>query len=208
MQIDRKLLLATVLFFLVAPGHAAVAPRPGNLDYDPATVRAVYDHSPDLPDGDAFLAIMRAAQHFEDQTAIVWIQSGTGLSGPEAAELLDLLRSASAAFDAEFDRRVAAMACVATQRLSTNDVYGLFEAMDDLRTALAAQYFAAIKGTAGGERSAVLDQWVSSQKLNIVEIKQRHKTAYEKAGADPLQRLNAICDRLRSAVSRQAGDRR
>ena len=70
--------------------------------------------------------------------------------------------------------------------------------MDDLRTALAAQHLARLKGALGRERSALLEQWVATEKRSIVQVKTRHKEAYEKAGIDPQIRLTEICEQLAS----------
>lgn len=188
-------LLCTAVVLLFQPASATPAAGP---DFDPTAVRVVYDHSPQLPDGDAFLALLRMARSLDRDSAVGWIRAGTGLDRSDATDLLQTMLSAIAGLDNDLDELKTRLACPTGRSLSTGEIFEAFEAIDDAKTALAAQRLSAVKTLLGPERAPLLQQWVETTKTSVVEIKFRHSKAYEQTGADPHARLTAMCSRLMS----------
>ncbi|MGH7927777.1 MAG: hypothetical protein ACREQV_08285, partial [Candidatus Binatia bacterium] len=128
------------------------------------------------------------------------IERGVGLTGAEAQVFLSDVLAAYDSFNADYDAYTKQLLCPTDEPRPVGDeIYPLFEAMDDAQETLGAKHLDAFSAEIGEERAARLHAWLASRKLSITHVKIRYKPNYEEARAIPDERLYDICERLDSA---------
>jgi len=164
------------------------------------TIRAEYHGTADLPDGLAFYVKMNSlsAMNSEDrESAISSVQYGMGLSPAESEQFLDHLLETLDLLKLDQDNVTRDLACNPSRSPPTGDeVFSVFEAMDDAMTTLGARYLASLKNELGRENSARLQRWVETGKYSIGSISFRQKEAWKQTGGNADERLAAICNGL------------
>jgi hypothetical protein len=170
---------------------------------DDPTICAEYVQSADLPDGLAFFIVMTnlSAMNLVDrESAIDSIQEGMGLSPSESEQFLDHLLRTLDSLKIEHDNITRDLAC--TPPPVGNEIYRVFEALDDAWETLGARYLAITKDELGEGNSARLQGWVESRKFSITHVMFRQKEPWEQSGGDPHEALLAICNGLDRLANR------
>jgi len=171
----------------------------GNPKYE-NTIRVEYSNSPLLPDGVAFHTTMRMLDFLESDdpySGIGWIQTEMGLDESDSQEFLNLLLSTFESVETEIEYVTSELGCVSgVPRVYGDDVYTVFEDMDDAREDVAAKHVQILKSKMGEDMAARLQQWLDLRKLSISHIKFKMKAHWEQTGGDADARLAGICNRL------------
>src|SRR5690606_2254606 len=163
-------------------------------------VRVKYDQTANLPDGLAFISTLRVLSEMsaiDTDSAIDLIQRGMGFSQDDAQSFLDLVLEMSRAYSADYDRQARLLFCSKEKpRPAGNNLYPLFEALDDSELPLGNKYLALIKAELSQDKAARFQAWLNSRKSNITLVRVRHKEHYEQLGRDPDQTVYALCEHL------------
>ena len=171
----------------------------GNPEYE-NTIRVEYSNSPLLPDGVAFLVTMRMLDFLESDephSGTGWIQTEMGLDESDSQEFVNLLLSTFESVETEIEYVTSELGCVSgVPRVYGDDVYTVFEDMDDAREDIAAKHLHILKSEIGEDMAARLQQWLDLRKLSTSQVKFKHKESYELAGKSGDVTLAAICNRL------------
>ncbi len=168
----------------------------------PEHVRAVYDQTSALPDGLAFVSTIRMLAVMNDAdnaSALNVIERGVGLTGVEAQEFLSDILAAYDSFNADYDAYTKQLLCPTNKARPVGDeIYPLFEAMDDAQETLGTKHLDAFSAELGKDEAARLHAWLVSRKHSITHVKIQYKPHYEEARAIPDEKLYDICERLES----------
>jgi len=196
-------LISSLCLLAVMRAHAQ-----GDLD-DPEiarTIRAKYIQSANLPDGLAFYITMNTLSMMNSvdrESAIGSVQDNMGLSPSESEQVLDHLLRTLDSLKIDHDKISRDLACTPSRRPPAGDeIYSVFEAMDDAWGTVGRRYLAITKKELGQENSARLQQWVESNKFSIAHVMYRHKEHWEQTGGNPNETLLGIC----SGVNARLGE--
>lgn len=166
---------------------------PGDPAFD-STIRAKYEKTTALPDSIAFLETMRTLTLLSDPAGV--IQTAMGLDRPSSEEFLQLLLTTFGTVNAEIAAAETEMGCQSrVPRVYGDDVYELFENMDDMTENVARKHYESVRSAIDGKTAAKLHQWLQMQKPNITYVKFNHKEAYQRANEDASARLAELCNR-------------
>lgn len=182
-------------------GEFTRAQSPETMLNDPEfarTVRTQFVQSALLPDGVAFHSIMRLAKYMQasddPEDAAGWVQSEMGFSDGLSSDFVDSLLAALNTLEAEIQAATRTMACLGPTPIKAGeDIYSLFEEMDDMRDDLAESSFDAFVGELDAKSAAAFQRWVDRQKLNVTHVKFKHKEHYESQGASADASLASMC---------------
>lgn len=167
------------------------------------TIRAKYVQSADLPDGVAFYTILSNLSEMnkvDRESAIGSVQRHMRLSQFEAEQFLERLLGELALIANEHDNITRNLACRSgSPALARDQIFPIFEALDDAWTTLGARHLANTKEELDQESASKLQAWVESKKLSITHVSFRQKEHWEQTGGNPNNALGAICDGLNDA---------
>jgi hypothetical protein len=134
------------------------------------------------------------------ESAIGSVRKHMRLSQSESEQFLDHLLGELESIANEHDSITQDLACRSgKQALARDDIYPVFEALDDAWTMLGARYFAITRGELERESATRLQEWVESKKLSITHVTFRQKEHWEQTGGNPNKALSAICDGLNAS---------
>jgi hypothetical protein len=120
-----------------------------------------------------------------------------GLSPSESEQFLDVLLKTLDSLKVDHDNIARDLACTPSRPpLARDEIYPVFEAMDDAWTTLGARYLASTKDKLGQDNSARLQGWVESRKYSISHTTLRQKESWERTGGNPDEALAGICNGL------------
>lgn len=187
-------------FLFLILSSSTVAQTANSVDQlDPEMIREKFIHSSELPDGVSYRNILNVVKgmHDEDPTmAVYWIKSSMNTDLSQAEALVEVLLEAGRTLRERNNDAIRARACSHGIPVVTGeDVYSVFEEIDDLSDDVAWESLQDLKRDLGDEMAAGLDQWVQAQKQNIVHVKMNHKNAYQASGESVDARIAAICTR-------------
>jgi hypothetical protein len=169
----------------------------GNPEFE-RTIRVKYVNSPELPDGVAFTLIMQVLEALNEDSrsdTVETIQLEMKLDKKEAEQFLALMLNTQLSYTEEVHKRSMEMACsLGVPRAAGNDVYSLFERMDDAVDDLGTEYLSAIVDEIGEKKAINLHKWIDRQKVNVVAVRYKHKEYYERRGASADAEIASICN--------------
>ncbi len=167
------------------------------------TIRQQYAESPDLPDGVAFLTIIRSVASADVEDSDFTIRRNTGYDADSAEVLREKMISALSSYEKAFNEQSEKILCEnGTPRRSGDDVFVDLEQVDDTADALADQHLAMFMAGLDDDASARLTQWIGMQKLNVVHTLVDHKELALMVGkASVDNEAAAICARLFSEAN-------
>jgi len=194
----RQFEILAVGFVLVLLTVATAAQQAASPGADSKrSIRAEYTRSNQLPVEIAFLETMRflhAVNANNSDTAVAFVKQGMDLDDTEAEEFLALMLSTFESVTAEIQRKQYDKACSAgLPRVVGAQVYAALEAMDDVPEHVAGVRLHKLRADLGPDRVRRLEQWLESQKLNIVHVKFNRKSLHTSRGESANALLGDLC---------------
>jgi hypothetical protein len=161
------------------------------------TIRRQYVESPDLPDGVAFLTIIRSIASTEEDSDFL-IQRNMGYDAASAKALREEMISVLSSYEKALDQQGEEILCVnGVPRRNGDAAFADLENIDDSADALADQYLAKFVAGMDDESAGRFAQWIRIQKQNVVHTLVDHKELALMAGKTNVDNdVAAICARL------------
>lgn len=189
-------ILASGLAFLFLTTAVSAQPA-GPPDPNSDLIRVQYLHSRSLPDAIAFLEIMRlldAVNKNNSDTAVGFVKQDMSLDQLAAEEFLALMLATFESVKADIQKKKYDLACsVGLPRVAAPRAAATFEAMDNIPEHVAAVTLQQFKVEIGVDKAKRLEQWIESQKEQIVHVKYNRRELHRRRGEDPHALLVGLC---------------
>lgn len=162
-----------------------------------ATVRNEFQNSEDLPDGISFSTTLASLMHLrrsDPDVATQIVMQEMGINRNDSLEVINMLSSASQSFRRKvLVEKRDALCDGEVPRVYGEEVYSLFEKMDDYQDAAAEQYYLAVVQKMSETNSRKFQDWIDRAKLSTVSTRYKQKEHYEFSGAIGDTRAAELC---------------
>ena len=188
---------------LLPPATARASSNEARLDEESrelryrSTIRREYSNTADLPDGVSFsvtLAFLMNMKSSDPAEAMHFVMQKMVVSNVDAGHILDLLSAAHESLRKQvLAKRRDALCAGATPRVFGDEVYSLFEELDDHQDAEAEKLYRSVLEEMSAENAEKFRTWIDGAKLSTVSVRYNHKKHYEYMGAIGDTRAAELC---------------
>jgi len=166
--------LATVPFWFPLDSQAQDTSAPRIAD----SARATYDHSPDLPNGIAFISTIDHLSQIEDASPEMGLRQvikHMELEAEEAQALFDQMLAALARYERAASDMEAGIFCAdGAPKANGSDAFRLVEIFEDATDGLAEQHAYEFKQGLDTRTAVKFQQWLNVRKTQTVHVKLNH----------------------------------
>jgi hypothetical protein len=155
-------------------------------------------NSPSLPDGIAFIERVRVFSAFSEndyEKAVLYFSDESGITKEDAKQIVLLSVDALSEIESDVRARNQQLGCAESggQKVYGDQVYPVFEEMDDIREVVADEHLKILMNSLSPQNRNLFGQWLDIKKLDTQYIKFDFKKAYERSGESADAVLSRIC---------------
>ena len=162
-----------------------------------STIRREHSNTAELPDGISFsvtLASLMSMKGSDPIEATHVLMQKMVVGKVEAGHILDLLSAGYESYKKQiFAKKQMELCAGAIPRVYGDEVYSLFEELDDYQDAVAEEVYRSVLEELSAENAEKFRAWIDRAKLSTVSVRYNHKKHYEYMGAIGDTRAAELC---------------